>query len=334
MKRIAVVGPIPRDHIVTHTGDLIQKWGCVAHPVIALSTMVGDAIEIIPVSHVRVTDQDNVKEVFHGYKGINLNHITCRYDQGDVISLRFVDMNNRIERQTGFMDPIAPEDFTDLLDCDVFVFIPISDYEVSLDALQYIKKKRKKSITIFDAHGPTTACLVKGERQRKLWLDRDLWLPYIDVLKMNLEEAHASWYKKEYESSDFEKEITPEEMRQFAMHCLQKGVKCVCITMDSRGCMVYVRKRGGAIEEVLVPAVPVDHVVDTTGCGDSFAGGLGFGLLQDPKDYVGAVRYGNALGALRTQGKTFAVFKSLEETNRIIEETYGMAQARDSKGQE
>ncbi len=40
------------------------------------------------------------------------------------------------------------------------------------------------------------------------------------------------------------------------------------------------------------------------------------------KDYIGAARYGNALGALRTQGKTFAVFKSLEETDKIIKETY------------
>lgn len=326
MKRIAVVGPIPRDHIVTHKGDLIQKWGCVAHPVIALSTMAGDSIEIVPVSHVRITDQDNVKEVFKGYPGINLDHITCKNDQGDVISLRFLDLNNRVERQTGFMDPIVPADFTDLLDCEVFIFIPISDYEISLDALQFIKKKRKKSIIIFDAHGPTTACLFKGERQRKFWLDRDLWLPYIDVLKMNLEEAHASWFKKEYESSDFEKDISPEEMRQFAGHCLERGVKCICITMDSRGCMVYYN-RGGTLQETLVPAVPVDHVIDTTGCGDSFAGGLGFGLLQDPRDYISAARYGNTLGALRTQGKTFAVFKSLEETNQIIERTYGEAKS-------
>jgi adenosine kinase len=73
-----------------------------------------------------------------------------------------------------------------------------------------------------------------------------------------------------------------------------------------------------------VPAVPVSHVVDTTGCGDSFAGGVGFGLLQDPKDYINAVRYGNALGALRTQGKTFGVFKSLKETDKILEEVYGI----------
>lgn len=328
MKRIAIVGPIPRDHIVTHTGDLIQKWGCVAHPVIALSTMVGDAIEIIPVSHVRMTDQDNVREVFKGYRGVNLDHITCENDQGDVISLRFLDLNNRIERQTGFMDPIVPGDFKDLLDCEIFVFIPISDYEVSLGALQYIKKKSKKCIVVFDAHGPTTACLFRGERQRKFWLDRDLWLPYIDVLKMNLEEAHASWFRKEYESADFDREITSDEMRLFAEHCLDHGVKCLCITMDSRGCMVYFRS-GRKLQEVHVPAVPVDHVIDTTGCGDSFAGGIGFGLLQDPKDFVRAAQYGNALGALRTQGKTFSVFKSLEETDRIIESTYGAAPIAD-----
>jgi sugar/nucleoside kinase (ribokinase family) len=321
MKRIAVVGPIPRDHIVTHQGDLIQKWGCVTHPVIALSVLAGDQIEIYPVSHVRRVDLDNVTEVFKGYRGVNMNLVTARNDQGDIISLRFVDVNNRLERQTGFMDPILPEDVEPLIGCDVFVFIPISDYEISLDTLKFLKKKSKNSVIVFDAHGPTTACLFNGERMRKFWVDRDQWLPYIDVLKMNIEEAQASWFKKEYERQDFPTEISEEEMRDFARHCLSKGVKCLYITMDSRGCMVYYNQRGKLVEQ-LVPAVKVANVVDTTGCGDSFAGGVGFGLLKDPKDYIQAVRYGNALGALRTQGKTFAVFKSLAETDKIIRETY------------
>ena len=323
MKRIAVLGPIPRDHIVTHQGDLIQKWGCVTHPVIALSVMAGKDIEIIPVSHLRTVDMDNVHEVFKGYSGISQKHITCKNDQGDIISLRFKDMNNRMERQTGFMDPIVAEDVKDLLDCSVFVFIPISDYEISLETLKYLKKKSKGTI-IFDAHGNTTACLVTGERQRKFWIDRDQWLPYIDVLKMNLEEAHASWFKKEYESQDFAKDddvIDMEDLRAFAKHCLDRGVKCVYITVDSRGCLVFYKDKKKYKEE-MVPAVKVENVVDTTGCGDSFAGGLGFGLLIKPGDYVSAARYGNTLGALRTQGKTFAVFKSLEETNKIIQQAY------------
>jgi adenosine kinase len=91
--------------------------------------------------------------------------------------------------------------------------------------------------------------------------------------------------------------------------------------VDSRGCLVYFYEKGKLREE-LVPPVKVDEVIDTTGCGDSFAGGVGFGLLKKPKDYIGAARYGNTQGALRTQGKTFAVFKSLEETDKIIKETY------------
>jgi sugar/nucleoside kinase (ribokinase family) len=322
MKRIAILGPIPRDHIVTHQGDLIQKWGCVTHPVIALSIMAGDKIEIAPVSHVRSVDMDNVKEVFHGYKGINLKNVSSKNDQGDIISLRFLDMNNRVERQTGFMDPIVADDLKNLLDCKVFVFIPISDYEISLEALMFLKKK-SNGVVVFDAHGPTTACLVNGERQRKFWVDRDQWLPYIDVLKMNLEEAHASWFKKEYETSDFTTTEEPDrkELRAFAEHCLKKGVKCVYITLDSRGCLVYYMVKNKMVEELVAP-IKVDQVIDTTGCGDSFAGGVGFGLMQKPKDYVNAARFGNALGALRTQGKTFSVFKSLEETKKIIEQGY------------
>ncbi len=319
MKRIAIVGPIPRDHIITHNGELIQKWGCVTHPVIALSVMAGGKIEIVPVSHLRSVDLDNVKEVFQGFKGINPDHMTTGNDQGDIISLKFVDMNNRLERQTGFMDPILPKDMKDLLDCKVLVFIPISDYEISLETLKFLKKK-SEGIIVFDAHGPTTACLVNGERQRKFWIDRDQWLPYIDVIKMNLEEAQASWFKKEYETSDFVKteELDRKDLRAFADHCLDLGVRCVYITVDSRGCLVYYRERGKTKEE-MVPAIKVQHVVDTTGCGDSFAGGVGFGLLEKPKDYIGAAKFGNALGALRTQGKTFGVFKSLADTRKIIE---------------
>jgi len=318
MQRIAILGPIPRDHIVTHQGDLIQKWGCVTHPVIALSIMVGNAIEIIPVSHVRTVDRDNVLEVFKGYAGLNLKHVTSKNDQGDIISLRFTDVNNRLERQTGFMDPIVPEDVKSILQCGVFVFIPISDYEIAVETLKYLKEKSKGTI-IFDAHGPTTACLINGERQRKFWIDRDQWLPYIDVLKMNLEEAHASWFKKEYESQDFTAtpEFDTQLLKEFARHCIDLGVKCVYITVDSRGCMVYFKEKG-KLKEEMVPAIKVDHVIDTTGCGDSFAGGIGYGLLQNPGDYLGAARFGNALGALRTQGKTFDVFKSLPETNNII----------------
>ena len=93
--------------------------------------------------------------------------------------------------------------------------------------------------------------------------------------------------------------------------------------MDERGCMLYTKKDGKFNEE-LIPPVKVGKVIDTTGAGDSFAGGIAFGLLMDKSDYQSAGKYGNAIGAQRTQGSTFEVFKSKEETDKMILDNYGI----------
>ena len=59
-----------------------------------------------------------------------------------------------------------------------------------------------------------------------------------------------------------------------------------------------------------MPRIPVEHVVDTTGAGDSFAAGMAFGYLQDD-DVVRAAQYGNAMGAQRCTGSTLDVYLPL-----------------------
>jgi len=316
--KISILGPIPRDHITTHRGEVVEKYGCITHPVIALAKLLGTQAEIIPVAHVRKKDEPLIKLLFQDYSNISVDHITADADQGDVIGLKFLDQNHREEKQLGFMNPILPEDVSSLLDSDIFVFLPITDFEIALDTLRYIKAN-STGIIIFDAHGPTNTVTKTGARYHKFWIDQDQWLPYIDVLKMNLEEANCCLFKKEYTLTELQDGNHEEEthLKELASHCLAKGVKSVIITLDERGCLIYTLD-GGTVQEAFVESIKVDHVVDTTGCGDSFAGGLAFGLAKDPGNYVLAAKYGNALGAQRTQGKTFEVFKSLEETDQMI----------------
>ncbi|WP_420322751.1 carbohydrate kinase family protein [Flagellimonas sp.] len=320
---VAVLGPIPRDHITTHHGEEIEKYGCATHTAIGLARLLGNEGTVHLVSHVRKRDEGPIKEILSEYENIDISNITSDADQGDVISLKFIDQNNRLEKQTGFMNPIVPADLDDLLHCDVFVCVPITDYEVPLETLKHIKE-HSNGLIIFDAHGPTNTITISGDRKIRFWIDRDQWLPYIDILKMNLEESKCSWFQKEYELKDlghFDEEDTS-HLKAFGTYCVQNGLKSLIVTLDSSGSAVFYNK-GGEVCHEMVKSVKVDHVIDTTGCGDSFAGGLGFGLLGNPNDYIRAAKYANALGALRTQGRTFDVFKNREETDEILIKNYG-----------
>ena len=317
--KIAVVGPIPNDTIITHRNETINKFGCVSHPTMALANLLKNKGEVIPIANVHKKDHNDINSVFEKHSNININGISSQKDQGTVIELKFIDQNNRLETQLANMSPIAPVDVKPFLDADCFVFVPITDFEIELQTLKFIKENSNAKI-IFDAHGPTTFVNSDGKRLRKFWDDKVDWFKHIDVLKMNLEESICSWFDGNYENEHFYNENNTGHLDDFAEFVLNNGVTYLYVTLDSRGCAIYT-KRNGEIKKDFVKSVPVHYVIDTTGCGDSFAGGLAFGftLYDDP---IKAAQYANTLGALRTQGKGFDVFKSLEETNEIIKNNY------------
>jgi adenosine kinase len=314
--KIAVVGPIPRDTIITHKDETIYKYGCVSHPSIALSKLIEENGEVIPVAHVHQSDYQATLEVFAPYSNINTNFISDAYDQGTVVELNFIDQNNRIEKQQSNMHPIEPKDI-ESIDAEVFVCVPITDYEVPKHTLKAMKAKGSK--VIFDAHGPTSYVDDQGNRHRCHWEDMEQWLPYIDVLKMNLEESLYCHFDSsapiDYDSED------RSHLDDFAQKVLSHGVEYLYVTLDSDGCNLYEKQKDGSIKTTFIPSYEVQDVIDTTGCGDSFAGGLAFGFAA-ASDPVIAGQYANILGAMRTQGKTFEVFKSKSDTDQMIADYY------------
>ncbi|MBH13465.1 MAG: carbohydrate kinase family protein [Leeuwenhoekiella sp.] len=320
--KIVVAGPIPRDTISTYENDIIMRYGCVTHPVIALAKLLEAEGIVVPVSNMHKKDEAGITAEFAPFKNIDLSGINTKEDSGTVILLDFKDQNNREEKQLACMNPIRPKHIKKHLDAAVFVFVPITDFEISLSTLKHIKKHSDATI-VFDAHGATTAMDVKGHRHRKFWVDRDEWLPYIDVLKMNLEESQCMSFANEYEHeipSIYDENAT-EHLDDLAKHVLKKGVSYFYVTMDSRGCILYSMEHD-QLKKDWIASVKVDKVVDTTGCGDSFAGGLAYGFAKYD-DPIKAGQFANILGARRTQGKNWDVFKTAEETENIRLQNYG-----------
>src|SRR6266567_4746535 len=271
-RKVAVLGPIPRDQVVTYAGERVEKYGCVMYTAVALSALLDAGDTIVPISHVRRRDEGPVKQILGSFPNIDTSGITSPADQGDVVELRYVDQNRRVERQASFMNPIMPADIDKVLDADVFVCVPITDYEVGQPVLRHIKEHSRATV-VLDAHGPAPR-------------------------------------------------LSDEDLRGLARHCLDRGVGAVCVTLDERGCVAFYRDGSGGVAGEFVDRIEVEHVVDTTGAGDSFAGGLAYGYLAY-RDYVVACQYGNAMGAQRCTGTELNVYLSREETERQIVAAYG-----------
>jgi adenosine kinase len=320
-RKVAVLGPIPRDQIVTHTGERFEKYGCVLYTAAALSSLLDADDTIVPISPVRRQDEGPIKEILAPFSNIDTSGITSQADRGDVTELRYLDNNRRVERQMCFMNPILPADVEKVLDADMFLCVPITDYEVGQPTLRFIKEHSPAPV-VLDAHGPTVTLTRGGERYPRVWADQDVWLPYIDILKMNLDEATSTWLGQSADLTANQQGLSSEQLRGVAHHCLDNGAGAVCVTLDERGCVVFFRDGSGRLAEEVVDRIKVEHVVDTTGAGDSFAAGLAYGYLAY-RDYVVACQYGNAMGAQRVTGANLNVYLSREETERQILSTYG-----------
>jgi hypothetical protein len=172
-RKVAVLGPIPRDQIVTHASERFEKYGCVLHTAVALSALLDAGDTVVPISHVRRQDEGPIKEILGSFPNTDTSGITSPADQGDVIELRYIEHNRRVERQRSFMNPILPADVDTVLDADVFVCVPITDYEVGQPTLRHIKEHSRATV-VLDAHGPTVTLTRSGERHPRVWADRDV----------------------------------------------------------------------------------------------------------------------------------------------------------------
>ncbi|HXT89430.1 MAG TPA: hypothetical protein VN714_09240, partial [Trebonia sp.] len=247
-RKVAVLGPIPSDQIVTDDGERFEKYGCALYTAVALSALLDADDTIVPISHVHRKDEGPIKEILAPFPNIDTSGITSSADRGDRVELRYSGLNRRAERQTSFMDPILPADVAGVLDADAFVCVPITDYEVGHATLRHIKENSDATV-VLDAHGPTTTLTRSGERQPRVWADQDIWLPYIDILKMNREEALAAWLGETADLTAQPQEPITGELRDLAHHCLDRGVGAVCVTLDEHGCLAFYQDGSGKFTE-------------------------------------------------------------------------------------
>jgi ribokinase len=193
-------------------------------------------------------------------------------DDPTMIAFIWVDKHgeNRIALAPGALDAATVSDFSDVFPIiqhsDVLVFSLELNPEIGFEAIRHA-----------NAHGVLTICNPAPGYP----IPADI-LGMLDYLIPNENEAHLIAEHLGFNQDDVE---------ALAHRFFDAGVGNVLITRGSNG--VLVRDADGLHH---VPATRVDKVVDTTGAGDSFVGGLTVGIVQK-MPLLDAVRFATRVAA-------------------------------------
>lgn len=171
----------------------------------------------------------------------------------------------------GEFDPVLPENYRD----SEFVFLANAVPAVQLKVLSQVPKRR---IVVAD----TMDLWISTQRE-----DLDDLLPRLDGLVLNDSEA---------------KLLTGSENLVTAGHAVRRmGPKFVVIKKGEHGAMFFSEDLSYTL-----PAFPTENVIDPTGAGDSFAGGMMGYLVEqgnfDPATLKTALAYGTVVASFNVEG--------------------------------
>lgn len=268
---ICCIGHITHDHIITPEHDIHMNGGTsyyVSHGLNALKTG-GKELKYKLITRLASNDFNAIKEMTE--KGIDVTVIPSK-ETTYFENIYEQDTNNRKQRVLALSEPFGIEDIKDI----EARYIILGSLLASDFALETIKHLHNKGKIVLDAQGFLRK-VINHEVISTDWEWKKEALEYIDILKLN----------------EFELEtITGEKDFLKALRLLEEwGTKEVLLTLGSHGSIVYYE--GMTIE---IPAYKPFHIVDATGCGDTYTMG-----------YV----FQRALGASRVDAGKFATAVSI-----------------------
>ncbi len=266
---LCCIGHITLDKIVTPDNEVYMPGGTAYYFAKALAALDPSSFLLVTAvgeSELPVVDtlrSEGIKvEVLPSAKSVFFENIYG------------ADSDHRTQRVRDKADPFKIEDLSKINGGIIHLGTLLND-DFSPEVIKYLAGKGRISV---DAQGFLRR-VEDGSVYPTEWREQKELLPYIDILKANEEEM------KILTGSD-----DPEEA---ARMLAAEGVKEVVLTLGSRGSVIYT---DGELHRI--PALPIERVVDATGCGDTYMAGYLWRRSQGAS-IPDAARFATAMCALK-----------------------------------
>ncbi|WP_297328262.1 PfkB family carbohydrate kinase [uncultured Bacteroides sp.] len=268
---LCCIGYITQDKIVTPKSTVNMPGGTsfyFAHAIKHLS--VDDFLLVTALADSDMGVVEDIKKEGIDVKVLPSTHSVC------FENIYGNNQNERTQRVTAKADPFTVEGLQDINAQIIHLGSLLAD-DFSLDVIKYLSQKALLSV---DVQG----FLRKVEHNDVLpvdWPEKKEALKHIHILKAN--------------EAEMEVLTGCTEPREAALLIADWGVKEVLLTLGDKGSLIY---SNGQFYEI--PAYPALHIVDATGCGDTYMVGYLY-MRNKGVSYQEAGCYAAAMCTLKLQ---------------------------------
>ena len=289
---IAVLGAVVYDEIITHDNQRIESYGGITYNVAALSSLVGDECDIVPVSNVGADRYDAVMDLIGSMNGVRTDGLKKWDGKLTHAQLIYRGTNYRDEFVRNMMRPFTLADLEPALECDGIIINFVNGTELDLPTLTELRRRTRAAMYL-DMHNVMVRFGEGTGKQNFIdFSDWQEWVAQFDLVQMNEFECEKVLNVKPDDAYEYL------DAAQWVLHA---GPKAVFITMGPNGIAVA-HTHEGVDYGAVVPVGPVQDFVDATGCGDAFSCGTFYHYLKTGSPLVAAMS-GSLVGAVNCEVK-------------------------------